>query len=56
MVEKFRDKNGELTVKVGDRIAWDTLNGAHFEGVIVEIDSNVGIVELDGGGTRAVEL
>ena len=39
----------------GERIFWETIRGERFEGVISEWDSNVAIVTLDDGTTKAIE-
>ncbi len=41
--------------KVGDAVVWKTLGGDKFVGRVIELDSNVAIVELPDGTRKAVE-
>ncbi len=41
--------------KEGMGVQWDTLGGQHYEGVIIEVDSNVLHVKCTDGVVRAVE-
>lgn len=41
--------------KVGGVFAWKTVGGHQYEGTVVEMDSNVAIVRLPDGTTKAVE-
>ena len=52
----FRDKEGNIIVKVGDTIKWDTIGGKVYQGEVVEIDSNVAYVHVKGKGTKTVEM
>lgn len=38
------------------RVKWETWGGDKYEGEVVEVDSNVLIVRLDGGEKKAVEM
>ena len=51
---RFRDESGRLLVKEGDMIAWKTLGGDRYQGVIEELDSNVAYVRV-GDGIKTVE-
>jgi len=51
-----RDYYGNIIVKVGDNFRLETIIGEKFEGKIVEMDSNVAIVQCTDGKRRAVEL
>jgi hypothetical protein len=51
----FTTSSGRLLPIVGSRISWGTLGGDYFEGVVVEMDSNVAHVQLDDGSIRTVE-
>ncbi len=48
-------KNDNL-IKIGDEFSWDTIGGKRYEGVIVDIDSNVAYVRCTDGVTRPVEI
>jgi hypothetical protein len=37
-------------------IKWKTIGGNEYEGVIVDLDSNVAIVKCTDGKTRSVEI
>ncbi len=41
--------------RVGGRLSWTTLGGVFYTGIVVEMDSNVAIVELADGTRKAVE-
>ena len=43
-------------IKIGDEFSWDTIGGKRYEGVIVDIDSNVAYVRCTDGVTRPVEI
>ena len=44
-----------MVYKVGMRIKWNTISGAEYEGVIIEIDSNVLVIKLDDGTIKCLE-
>lgn len=52
---KFRDYNGNIIVKEGDRISWKTIGGDWYVGDIVEMDSNMAYVKLKDGRIKTVE-
>ena len=52
----WRDEKGMLLVGVGSTIWWTTLGGIYYEGVIVEMDSNVAFVKVQDGTIKPVEL
>jgi hypothetical protein len=52
---RFRDEQGNLLVKEGDVVAWNTLGGDSYRGKIVEMDSNVAYVELEDGQIKTIE-
>lgn len=52
----FRDSSGRLVVGEEDVVAWGTLLGREYVGVIQEMDSNVAIVRCTDGIVRAVEM
>ena len=43
-------------IKIGDEFSWDTIGGKCYQGVIVDIDSNVAYVKCTDGVTRPVEI
>jgi hypothetical protein len=52
---RFRDSEGNLLVKEGDVVTWNTLGGENFKGEIVEMDSNVAYVRLESGEIKTIE-
>ena len=44
-----------INSKIGDWVSWNTISGDHYEGRLIEWDSNVAIVELANGREKAVE-
>lgn len=55
VVTRFRDEEGNLLVKEGDIVVWNTLGGESFKGKIVEMDSNVAYVKLESGEIKTIE-
>lgn len=45
-----------ILIKIGDEFSWDTIGGKRYQGVIVDIDSNVAYVKCSDGITRPVEI
>ncbi len=42
--------------KVGEHISWKTIAGIEYNGIVIEMDSNVAIVRLPDGTQKAVEF
>ena len=41
--------------EVGDRVAWTTIGGISYCGILIAWDSNVAVVKLDDGKEKCVE-
>lgn len=44
----FRDSDGNIVVRAGDKVAWEA-EGEHCEGFIAEINNDIALVDLYRG-------
>lgn len=44
---KLRDENGNINVKEGMYIKWESLNGRKHEGIVKEMNCNVAIINCE---------